>query len=473
MLNQFKNGIFYTALGKYSIVVVNLLVQAVLARLLIPEDFGVVSAINIFLVFFQMVTDFGIGPAIIQYRDLKNEEINSIFTFSLYLSLFAGFVFFFLGYPISWFYNNPVFVNVSRVMAITVFFYGIDVVPQALLQREQKFRAINLTTVLGALVSGVVSIILAFMGFSYYSIIIGNTLKAVTLFIIYLFMTRTKFRFKIDFGPLKKIYRFSRNQLSFNIVNFFSRNLDSLLIGRYFSASSLAFYDQAYKVSLYPNQVLTSLVTSVVHPIMSEYQDDYGKLKRVYLTIANLLATLGLPLSVFLVFAGDNIIFFLFGNQWGNSVLTFQILALSVWMQMILSSTGGIFQSGDRTDLMLLSGILSTVLNVIGIVTGIIIGTIEAVAVSLVITFAINLLQANYLIMVRQLKSSMLEFFKILIKPAFLALMQMIIFLLMPELNYSVFINLVIQGSVFVLVWFIGLVVTGDCSRIKSEVLGR
>jgi len=473
MLNQFKTGIFYTAMGKYSIVIVNLIVQAVLARILVPEAFGIVSAINIFLLFFQMATDFGIGPAVIQFKDLEEEEINSIFTFSLYVSLAFAVIFFFLGYPISLFYGNPVFVAVSRVMAVTVFFYGIDVVPQALLQREQKFKKINVTTIIGALASGVVSIILALFDFSYYSIIIGNTMKALVLFIVYYSMTKPNFRFKIDLNPLKKIYRFSRDQFAFNVVNFFSRNLDKLLIGRFFSSSALAYYDQAYKASLYPNQALTSLVTNVVHPIMSDFQDESEKIKRVYLTIANLLATLGLPLSVFLIFAGEDVIFFLFGSQWGNSVLTFQILAFTVWIQMILSSTGGIFQSGNRTDLLLTSGVLSTGLNVTGIIIGILFGRIETVAAGLVVTFSLNLLQANYLILVKQFNSSIMEFFKILRKPFLLALMQIIALSLLPELAFSSFINLVIQGTVFLVVWILGLIVTGDFARIKRSILGR
>lgn len=473
MLNQFKTGVFYTAMGKYSIVIVNLIVQAVLARVLVPQAFGIVSAVNIFMLFFQMATDFGIGPAVIQFKDLKDEEINSIFTFSLYVSLAFAVLFFFLGYPISLFYGDPVFVSVSRVMAITVFFYGIDVVPQALLQRDKKFKEVNVTTIIGAAISGVVSISLALLGFSYYSIIIGNTMKAITLFIIYYAMTKPAFRFKINFEPLKKIYRFSRDQFAFNVVNFFSRNLDSLLIGRYFSSSALAYYDQAYKVSLYPNQALTSLVTSVVHPIMSEFQDETEKIKRVYLTIANLLAILGLPLSVFLIFAGEDVIFFLFGSQWGNSVLTFQILAFTVWIQMILSSTGGIFQSGNRTDLLLVSGILSTVLNVTGIVIGILFGRIETVALALVVTFSLNLLQANYLILVKQFNSSIMEFFKILRKPALLALMQVVALAVLPELNFSPFINLMIQGTIFAVVWMLGLIVTGEFNKIKREILGR
>src|SRR5699024_1463379 len=155
----------------------------------------------------------------------------------------------------------------------------------------------------------------------------GNTAKAATLFIVFYIKTDTKISLTFSWAPLKKIYAFSRNQFLFNFINYFSRNLDKLLIGRYFSQSALGYYDRAYQISLYPNQVLTSLVTSVIHPILSDYESEKDRIKKVYLRISNVLATLGMPLSVFLIFSAEDIIYFLAGQQWAESVPVFQILA--------------------------------------------------------------------------------------------------------------------------------------------------
>ncbi|MCC5894500.1 MAG: lipopolysaccharide biosynthesis protein [Alkalibacterium sp.] len=470
MYEQFKTGLIYTAMGKYSIVIIQLLVQAVLTRILTPAEFGIVAAVNIFLVFFQLLADFGIGPAIIQNKQLTRKEVDSIFSFSLYIAFGLSILFLFLGFPMSLFYGNEVFIPISRILAIAVFFYGILVVPQSLLLKEKNFKLVNITTISGAVVSGIISIILALLGFSYYAMIVGNTAKAFTMFMVFYFNTETKISLKFSWAPLKKIYAFSRNQFLFNFINYFSRNLDNLLIGRYFSSTALAYYDRAYQVSLYPNQVLTSVVTSVIHPILSDYVDEKERIKNVYLRISNLLATLGMPLSIFLFFTAEEIILFLFGGQWVGSILTFQILALSVWLQMILSSTGGIFQSGNRTDLLLLSGVLSTIFNVMGIVTGILLGQIEFVALFLVIAFSLNFIQANILLMKKMFNEKLITFFKVLFKPFLLALMQAGVFLILPELPFNLFINLVIKGMVFVIVWVGGLLLTGEFKRILKEV---
>lgn len=471
MADEFKRGIFYSALGKYSNVVIQLLVTAILSRILTPDEYGIVAVVNVFLVFFQMLADFGIGPAIIQNKTLTKKEINSIFGFSLYLALFLGIVFAFLGYPISAFYNNQVYKPISIVLSVTLFFYGILVVPQSMLLREKKFSTVNIVTILANIASGVVSIVLAINGFSYYSLIISNTVKAALLFIIFYIKTNLTVRLKIDKEPLKKIFSFSKNQFLFNFINYFSRNLDSMLIGRYLSSSSLAFYDKAYQVSLYPNQILTNVISPVIQPIMSNYETDFKKIKNVYLKITSILATIGLPLSVFLYFNSNEIILFLFGDQWGGSVVTFQILALSVWIQMISSSSGAIFQSANRTDLLLLSGILSAVVTITAITIGIVVGSIEYVALMVVLAFTINFVQINYLLMYRLFQSSFEGVIKVLIKPIIMAVIQAVFFLAVSELPFTNFINLIIYGVAFISLFFVGLLITGQIKLLKELIL--
>lgn len=267
-----------------------------------------------------------------------------------------------------------------------------------------------------------------------------------------------------------KIYSFSKNQFAFNFINYFSRNLDKMLIGRYMSASAVAYYDKAYQVSLYPNQILTNVITPVIQPIMSEFETDTERIKNVYLRITQVLGTLGIPLSVFLFFNSSEVIQFLFGDQWGGSVLTFQILSVSIWVQMISSSTGAIFQSANRTDLLLLSGVLSAILNISSIMFGVYLGRIEYVALMIVFSFGVNFLMNNYLLLYRLFDSSYVEYFKVLIKPVIMGIIQLVVFFLLPELNFSLFINLVIKGLLFVLLFVVGLLATGQMKLLKEVI---
>lgn len=470
LANDFKKGIFFSALGKYSNVVIQLIVNAILSRILTPADYGIVAVVNVFLIFFQMLADFGIGPAIIQNKKLDQKDIESIFAFSIYLAFFLGIVFMFLGYPISAFYQDDVYVPIAVILGVCVVFYALLVVPQSLLLRDKKFFNVNITTILANLLSGGISIVLAFAGFSYYSLIIGNIVKAFVMFLVFFVQSKLKFHYKTNKTSLMKIYSFSKNQFAFNFINYFSRNLDKMLIGRYMSASGVAYYDKAYQVSLYPNQILTNVITPVIQPIMSEFETDTERIKNVYLRITQVLGTLGIPLSVFLFFNSSEVIQFLFGDQWGGSVPTFQILSVSIWVQMISSSTGAIFQSANRTDLLLLSGVLSAILNISSIMFGVYLGRIEYVALMIVFSFGVNFLMNNYLLLYRLFDSSYVEYFKVLIKPAVMGVIQLVVFFWLPDLTFSLFINLVIKGLIFVLLFGIGLLVTGQMKLLKEVI---
>ncbi|MCA9766822.1 MAG: oligosaccharide flippase family protein, partial [Carnobacterium sp.] len=227
------------------------------------------------------------------------------------------------------------------------------------------------------------------------------------------------------------------------------------------------------QLSLYPNQILTNVIYPVIQPIMSDYETRMDKIKQVYLLLTRFLGTIGLSLSIFLFFTAKEIILFLFGGQWGGSVATFQILAFSVWIQLILTITGAIFQSANRTDLLLVSGVLTAITNITAMGVGIYSGKIEYVALLLVVAFTLNFLQTNYLLMYKMFGSTYLEFFGILIKPALMAGSQAIGFLLLPTLPFSNFVTLVIKSLVFIFIFGLGLIVTGEMKAIKDILAKR
>lgn len=468
--SEFRSGMFFSALGKYSNFIIQLLVNAVLSRILTPADYGVVSIVQIFIAFFNLLADMGFGPAIIQNKDLTEKDVQVIYKFSIGLAVALSILFMFLGYPVSLFYGNTVYVPVFIVLGFSVFFYAVLVVPRAIIQKRKDFKTVNTILIYTGIIKGIVSIILGFLGFKYYAIIFGSLVQAVMNFVFYSMKTRISPKVTLNMEPIKKIWAFSRNQFGFNFINYFSRNFDSILIGRVFSEGQLGFYNKSYQLSLYPNQLLAGVITPVIQPIMSQYENNRTVIKETYLKITRILANIGMPLSVFCFFAGRDIIFFVFGNQWGASVLTFQILAVSIWLQMIASSTGAFYQSANRTDLLLFSGVQSMLLNVAAIALGVYFGSIESVAAMVAVSFSINFLVNNYLLMYKVFDSGYLELMKELSKPFITAVLQIIVFVLLPDFSEVAFYNLVIKGLVFVGVFILGLVVTGQMKEMMKVI---
>src|SRR5699024_11938811 len=151
----------------------------------------------------------------------------------------------------------------------------------------------------------------------------------------------------------------------------FSRNIYTILIGNFIGSGALGFYDRAYKLMLYPVQNLTHVITPVLHPVLSDYQNRTEVIYQAYEKLIKILSFLGVPISVFLFFAADEIIIILYGNQWVGSIPTFKILSISIMIQIVISSSGSIFQSTRRTELLFISGVLSTIFTIAGISAGV------------------------------------------------------------------------------------------------------
>ncbi|CAG9606584.1 lipopolysaccharide biosynthesis protein [Pseudoneobacillus rhizosphaerae] len=475
LYEELKHGIVISAIGKYSNTIIQFLILAILSRLLTPSEFGVVAIINVCLVFFNMLIDMGIGPAIIQNKTLNNYQINSIFSFSIFISILLSILFALMSKPISLFYNNTDLFGVCLVMSIALFTSGINMVPISINLKQKKFLKVNFAQVISSIISGIIGIILAFNHFSFYALVISSIVKNLTMFIITFHKSNLKLTTDIKKVDLLVIYSFTRNQFLFNLINYFSRNLDNILIGKFISLKALAFYDKAYMLSLYPNQMLTGVITSVIQPIMSEYEDQKEIIKKTYITISKLLAIVGMPLTVFLYFSSKEIIYIIFGPQWAESVVPFQILAISIWIQMILSSTGSIFQSANRTDLLLKTGIVNTAQNILCIVIGVWTGRIEYVAALIVISLSVNFIIANYFLMNKLFKTRQIEFYKILISPIVISLILLVPLLIINllKLQYSLPILFIFKGLLSLLLYLLGLKLTGNMILVKKILKRR
>lgn len=416
-----RAGVFYTALAKYSNIVISILIGAVLARLLSPEEFGIVAIITVFISFFNLLSSFGFGAAIVQNQSLTDEDLSSIFSFTIVFGFVLSAIFF-IGSPlISAFYGKEELTNLSRLMAVTILFYTFQIVPNALITKNLRFKEIGIISVIIHLITGAAAILLAYLGFSYYALIINGILNAVLLFIAYFFLAPVKLSFKIRLSSIRKIIKFSTYQFLFQFINYFAGNTDNLLIGKFFSASALGYYDKAYKLMLMPVQNLTFVITPVLHPVLSKFQNDKKIIYEAYYKIVKLLALIGFPLSIFLFFNAYEIVNIMYGPQWDQSIPVFKLLALAVGIQIVIMSSGSIFQATNRTDLLFYSGLLSTLLLVAGILYGIFIGkSLISIGYGILAALSINVFQAFYLVVKIALEQPYLKFIKLFIFPLLL-----------------------------------------------------
>lgn len=471
---EFKKGLIANFISRYVNILFQIIVTAILARLLTPKEFGVVAVIIVFVNFFNLLSEMGLGPAIIQNKDLSDDEISGLFNFTIIVAFVMAISFASFSYLIADFYKEIEYIKIGKIMTIPIFFFCLEIVPMAVIRKKRDFVLLAKIDVLIGFISGISSIVMAYHGFSYYSIIYKNIISGILTFIISYYFSKIKFRFKcsIILKPLTKVAHYSGYQFAFSFLNYFSRNLDNILIGKYISKSALGLYDMSYKLMLYPIQNFTFVITPVLHPILSEIQTDYELIYQSYIKLIKILAIVGISISVFSFFTSEEIIIIMYGRGWIECIPVFKILSLMIGIQMILSSSGSIFQAVGRTDYLFICGLFSSTTNVIAIISGVLLNKIEYVAFFLLISFSINFFQCYYLMQKRVFKKRYIEFFYELKNPAIIGFIIAIgLFPIFSLGINSIFLTFILKIAVSIVCFLIGLYLTKELKNLKEIFL--
>lgn len=376
--------------SKYAAILIQLIITAVLARLITPEQFGVVAIVSVFTAFFSMFADMGISSAIVQYRDLSEEDLGGLFVFSGVLGCFLSALFCGCSFAISLFYQEGELVLLCCASAPMILFATLNMVPNGLMLREKRFFSIGIRLVVATLVAGVCAIFLAWQGANCYAIVWQSNISTLIILVWNLASRPIRHLNPRFTHPLKRIFSYSAFQFGFSLINYFARNLDNLLIGKWFGAASLGFYDKAYKLTTYPMSSISSVVASVIQPFMAENQENPRRVFECWLRVEKAISLVASPVSAILCGAGLEIVLLFYGVQWGDSVPLFQALAVSVYFQMMNNTSGAFFQSLGKTKALFFVGLINTCATLILLVVGLMSGSLLLTAVCVSLSFCLH-----------------------------------------------------------------------------------
>lgn len=407
-----KRAAMINAAASYICVFLQLVFNGILARILAPGDYGVVAVVSVFTSFFTVMSNMGMGPAIIQNKQLTDDDISNIFSFNFYVAIATAIIFAVFSVPLSKFYNNSIYIAIGGMLAISLFFHTINIVPHSYLLKQKRFMAIGIRMVVVTVTSYSVAIVLACLGYKYYALVWQAIIYALVSFAWNYASIRVKLKMKFSFSSIKKIFSFSVFQMGYSVINYFSKNLDNLIIGKFIGDSALGYYDKAYKVTLYPQNNLTNVITPTIHPILSSHQNDKQYIYERYMNIVKILSLLGMFIGIYCYFASEEVIGILFGSQWGKSVPCIAMLSLSIWAQVVMASAQSIFQSAGNPKNMFISGILTTVMTAAAIIAGVIERDIVKISLYLTIAFNINFFMTYYFLVKKTLGMSYTGFLK-------------------------------------------------------------
>lgn len=469
--SSLKNGVIVTFIAKYSNIFTQLIINSILARLLLPEDFGIIAVISVFISFFSMLGDMGIGPAIIQNKSLDEKEVSNIFKFSIFGAIIIALGFYFFSYFIAFFYNNKIYIGLGRLLSVSVFFSICNIVPNAILYKAQKFKQVGIVNIIVNVVVGILTIFLAFKGFSYYALVFDSILKNLFLFILCFKICTIKVIKGYSYSSIKKIQSYSSFQFLFNFINYFTRNLDNILIGKFLGTSTLGYYDKSYKLMLYPIQNLTNVITPVLHPVLSQYQNERDIIYETYLKVIKLLGFLGIFISIYCFFSASEIIYIMYGPNWDKSIPVFKILSISIVIQMVLSSIGSIFQATGYVKKLFSTGVVSAIFTISAIAIGIASSSLSILALGLVIAFILNFFQCFYVLITNVFERKFAYFLFELRNILIIGSIMVAGYILTSNLIINnMIISALFKFFIGIITYSIGLYITKEYKVIKAQL---
>lgn len=379
--HQTISGLKWAALSRGAQQLLQFLVTLVLVRVLTPQDFGLVAMVTVITGFIGIFGELGLTAVIVQRQDLTEAQKSSVFWVTVCLGVLLA-VFTALCAPVvSWFYGKPELLWMTIVISCGFVFSSFSVMQLALLRKEMLFKSLTTRDVVSQLLAGGIGILLALQGAGAWALI-GQSLTAGlvgTLLVWQYSDWRPQMRLSIlDLRPMLS----SGGQITgFNCLNYFGRNADSMLIGKFLGAAQLGFYGFAYRIMMLPVQNLSGVISSVFLPAFSKIQNDKRKVAEVYLRLIRAIAFISYPVMTFVFVAAPELLSVLFGERWLPALNPLRILCLCGIIQSILSTTGTILLSQNRNALYFELGLKGNILIVVAIMLGIPYG-IVGVAVS-------------------------------------------------------------------------------------------
>ncbi|HSD84747.1 MAG TPA: MOP flippase family protein [Anaerolineae bacterium] len=370
----------------------------VLARLLLPADFGLIGMVLVFTGFAQYLNDLGFGAALIQRPHIEERHCSSVFWLNLLLgALIAAALL--AGAPLlAQFYREPALVPLTRFISLNFLILPLALVPGALARRRLDFRLVGLIDILSILISGVGAVVLALLGLGVWSlawqVLIGSALMVIGWWLA----SRWRPHFVFDRSAIAELWGFSSHMFGTNTLNYWVRNGDNLLVGKFLGDASLGLYTRAYSILLVPLGQVTTVLGRVMFPVLSKVQTNRPLVKRTYLRSIALIGFIFFPLTLGLFATADRFVLLLWGANWIEVTPVLRIFCLAGTVQVITITTAWIYQSQGRADWMFRWTLLSGALSLVGIAIGVMLGSIEAVAALYTLVSSVLLLYPTFAI---------------------------------------------------------------------------
>ncbi|NIM17565.1 MAG: oligosaccharide flippase family protein [Candidatus Aminicenantes bacterium] len=436
----------------------NFVITAILARLLTPEDFGLIGIVTVYTVFITTFTTVGLGTSIIQKQEVNQRQISTLYWLNFILGFFSTVVVAGTAKWVALFYGYPELVPLLIIVSLNFLISPFYQIHRKMLEKELRFPTTAKIGVFSTVMSGLAGITCAYLGFGVYSLVFQSL--ALNIFNVLGFRWAFHWHPHNSFAlkPVKEMIYFSIKMKGAQLSRYFERNIDLFILGKLLPSQIFGFYALANRIIYFPIRRVSYTFTAILFPSFSKIQDDIDRIKKGYLKTIQIIAIFTLPFVFILALYARPLVLFILGEQWLPLHKIIFILSGVGAIQAIEHISVAIYPAINRPEVILKLGIIRTVITGIGAFIGGLYGLIgAAVAILLAksILFIISMIWLKYYI-----KFTFFEIFKSLSGPLIGGAIVIITFFsINPNLELTSF-ELMIVLALSLLVYSVSILLT-------------
>ncbi len=358
-------GIAWSFVQRWGSQVISFSVFLLLARLLGPEDFGLIAMSGVFIAFMRVFLDQGFASAIVQRQDLEPEHLDTAFWISIGISLVLMALTWATAGLVAHLYHEPELTWVIRLLSINFVFKALNSVQNAILTRQMAFRPLAVRALIGITAGGAVGVAMALMGFGVWSLVGYQLANGIVEVPVLWMVSDWRPGLRLSKPHFRELFNFGIHVVGMNGLIFLSNYSDNLLVGYYLGPTALGYYTIAYRVLTVLTTLLAKTTNQVAFPTFSRLQHDPERLRRAFCQATRLTSLIAFPVFLGISAVASELVPVVFGEQWAPSIPVMQVLAFLGILRTVFQFNGPIMLAMGQPDWQLKINVFNTVMNVL------------------------------------------------------------------------------------------------------------
>lgn len=451
-IRRIKNSVVWSAIDKIAYSGIQLVLNLILARLILPEEYALVAMISIFIAIGQTFVDSGFSQSLIHKQNRTETDFSTTFYFNVAVAIIFYFLIFSIAPLIADFYNNPIFIPLTRIVALNLIISSFAIVQRAVLTIKTDFKTQALISIISIIISGVIGITMAYEGYGVWAMVVQVLLNHFIIALLLWIVVRWHPLLVFSKKSFLELFSYGSNLLFSKLINTTCQNIYTLLIGKFYVRQEVAYFNNANQLSLYSAGYLNEIIQRALFPIQCEIHDDLIKSKLFFMKMLRLSSFVIFPIMLTMIVLARPFVLTVLTEKWEGMILYMQIIAFA-YMWFPLMGSNQMFNVLGRTDLYLRTEIIKKIVFFL----------IVFITVTQNVTFmccgivVYNLMEIviNALYLKKIMPFSFVEVLKNILPAFIFSIITALFVLFVISLFENMFMKLIIGGTISIFIYFL------------------